>query len=585
MLLLNNIRIGIKLGLCFGLIIIIMLATLPFIGKPLNNLHTNSVQLESDNLPYTILAQNMAYEALKVRELLLHAATSQRQEDFEEAKGVFESLNSSILKFKQMYTEKDDAESLEVMQSLEAAINQQYEQGIEMANAYKAENKEEGNRLLADFDNNSDVVAAGVGKLQERELYRTTTDISRIVSSAKMVKILIYPLGGIAAVLCIIITVFICRKVTTFVNHILEGLKALGHGDLTAGLEFEGKDELGDISREFSLVGKSFQKMIGQIVESVAQLSAASTEIAGLSTQMASSAEEMKAQSDTVAGATEEMSASINAMASAAEEMSVNVQSVSSTTEEMSQNITAVASSIEQMSMAIREVSSSAEEGSDIAGKAMEMSNTATETMNILGSAAKEIGDVTDLIKRIAEQTNLLALNATIEAASAGEAGKGFAVVANEIKELANQSARAAEDIAGRIEGVQTNTEEAVRVISDISGIISKIHESSTVITKSVEQQTVTANEISNSVQEAKTGVNNIASSMAEITKGANDVARGAAESAKGVNEVASNIQGVSRAAGESSAGAQQFNAAAGELAAMATQLKDISANFKVEST
>ena len=112
----------------------------------------------------------------------------------------------------------------------------------------------------------------------------------------------------------------------------------------------------------------------------------------------------------------------------------------------------------------------------------MQMSQSATDTMNVLGKAAKDIGEVTALIKRIAEQTNLLALNATIEAASAGDAGKGFAVVANEIKELASQSAQAAEDIARRIEGAQSNTEEAVRVISGISDVIDSINESSAVI-------------------------------------------------------------------------------------------------------
>ncbi|MBW1842187.1 MAG: hypothetical protein JRI75_10415 [Deltaproteobacteria bacterium] len=309
-----------------------------------------------------------------------------------------------------------------------------------------------------------------------------------------------------------------------------------------------------------------------------------SAELSELAGQMSSGSEQTSTQSNMVASATEEMSVSINAIASAAEEMSVNIQSVSSTAEQMSQNMNAVATAIEEMTMSINDVTGTAKEGSGVAEKAMEMSRAASETMNLLGKAAKEIGEVTDVIKRIAGQTNLLALNATIEAASAGEAGKGFAVVANEIKELANQSAHAAEDIARRIEGVQVNTGEAVDVIASISDIIERIHESSVVITKSVEQQTLSASEISGNVQQANTGTNNIASAIAEIANGANDMAKSAAEAAKGVNEVSANIQGVSESAKYSSAGAQQVDVSAAELAKMAAEIQKMIGKFKVKS-
>jgi methyl-accepting chemotaxis protein len=323
-------------------------------------------------------------------------------------------------------------------------------------------------------------------------------------------------------------------------------------------------------------------KIVRDVFQHSETLSNSSTDLSELAGQMSAGAEQTSTQSNAVASATEEMSASINAIASAAEEMSVNIQSVSSSAEQMSQNMNAVATAIEEMSISINDVTGSAKEGSDIAANAMEMSKSATETMNLLGRAAKEIGEVTEVIKRIAGQTNLLALNATIEAASAGEAGKGFAVVANEIKELANQSSHAAENIASQIEGVQVNTEEAVKVIGGISDIINKIHESSVVITKSVEQQTVSANEISGNVQQANTGTNNIASSIAEIANGANDMAKSAAEAAKAVNEVSASIQGVSQAASDSSEGAQQVDSSAAKLAKITIQIKDMIGKFKV---
>ena len=157
--------------------------------------------------------------------------------------------------------------------------------------------------------------------------------------------------------------------------------------------------------------------------------------------------------------------------------------------------------------------------------------------------------------------------------------------ILSRVKELANQSGQAAEDIAKRVEGVQANTEEAVNVIAGITDIISKINESSVVISKSVEQQTITANEISGSVQQANTGTNNIASSIAEIAKGANDMAKSAVDASKGANEVSANIHGVNEAAGDSSAGAEQVTSSANELAKMAAQIQKMVASFKVEAS
>ncbi len=371
------------------------------------------------------------------------------------------------------------------------------------------------------------------------------------------------------------------------INLAKERLKdiAEGEGDLTVRLEVESADEIGDLSKWFNIFIGNLQEMVKDIVENIEILNASSSGLNELSVRLASGAEEMSSQANNVAGATEQMSASINAMASAAEEMSANAHSVSSTGEQLSMNMNSVASSMEEMSVAVRDVEKTAQEGSAVAQKAAEMSDSATGTMNLLGSAAKEIGQVTTVIKRIAEQTNLLALNATIEAASAGDAGKGFAVVANEIKELARQSAGAAEDIGKRVEGVQANTEEAVRVISEVSTTINNLNESSMLITKSVAQQTVTANEISGNVQQANTGVNNIASAIAEIAKGTEEVAKNAGEAAKGVNDVSLNIQGVSKAAADSNAEARQVNASAEKLSEVAGLLKDLVGKFKIEKS
>ena len=334
------------------------------------------------------------------------------------------------------------------------------------------------------------------------------------------------------------------------------------------------------------LLGLSFANSVTKTLLGVKETSGAlansSEELAIVSGQLLSNAEETNAQTTTVASTTEEMSHTISGMASAAEEMSVNALTVASASEQTSQSIVSVSAAVEEMAVAIADISKNAREARTVSSEANSLARAATKTVDDLGAAAKEIGKVTGVIKRIAEQTNLLALNATIEAASAGEAGKGFAVVAHEIKELANQSAQAAGDIAGRIEGVQGNAGDAVRVIGEVAGIIGKVGASIEVISQAVEQQTRASNGISASVNEGSKGARSIAHAVTEVAKGTRDMSRNAGEAAVGARDVAKNISSVSAAAQDSTKAASQVTVASKELSRMAASLNSLVAEFNI---
>jgi methyl-accepting chemotaxis protein len=356
----------------------------------------------------------------------------------------------------------------------------------------------------------------------------------------------------------------VTRSITRPVSEVRNLAQTMANGDLRQRIQLRQQDEVGQLAEATNALADSLTRIVAEIHKVSEGLGGSASDLSGVSNHLLSQSEHVSLKATSVATASEQLSTNISTMAAAAEEMSVNVASISSASEEMSINVGTISSAAEQtstnvsvVSSAVGEISSSfadvlkdVREGSSVAGDASRMADSATETIQLLSRSGAEISKVTEAIKMIALQTNLLALNATIEATSAGEAGKGFAVVAHEIKELANQSAKAAEDIARKIEGVQNNTRQAVEVIQNVSQIIKEINASSGRISASVEKQTRAATMISQNVGEANKGVGDIARSIAEVAKAAGDMSRNVAEAARGATDVSRNVGEAAKAAG-----------------------------------
>ena len=263
----------------------------------------------------------------------------------------------------------------------------------------------------------------------------------------------------------------------------------------------------------------------------------------------------IKAIVETVSSSSTELQGSAQSMSSTAEETSRQATAVAAASEEASTNVQTVASAAEELSKSVEEVGRQVGQSNKIAQSAVEEAQKTNEKVQGLAEAAQKIGEVVNLINDIASQTNLLALNATIEAARAGEAGKGFAVVASEVKSLANQTAKATEEIAAQIGAIQSATADAVSAIQGIGSTIGEISEIATTITEAVQQQGSATTEIAANVNQA----------------------------ASGTQEVSQNISGVTQAASETGEAATQVLAAANELSQQSEMLRDQVDSFLVE--
>jgi len=227
-----------------------------------------------------------------------------------------------------------------------------------------------------------------------------------------------------------------------------------------------------------------------------------------------------------------------------------------------------VATASEEMTATIAEISQNASKAKDITGHAVGKATEASRRVDELGRAAREIDKVTETITAISSQTNLLALNATIEAARAGEAGRGFAVVANEIKELAMQTARATEEIRGKIQGIQGATGVTVSEIQQVSQVIHEVDSIVGTIAAAVEEQSVTTRDIADNVGQASLGVQEVNENVSQAESVTRDIAK----------EVAS----VNAASGDIAQSAEAVQASSESLSGLARDLNAMVGKFKI---
>ena len=345
-----------------------------------------------------------------------------------------------------------------------------------------------------------------------------------------------------------VVGTIVVRGITGPISGMTNSMKDLADGDSTVViLGTDRGDEIGHMATAVLVFKENMiknaemaeeEKWAGQLRE--ARQRAVLRLMGGFKDNVRNMLTRVSAASDSMEGTSHDMS-------TVAEETTARSNDVERASNEASNNVQTVASAAEELSSSISEISRQVTTSTRISGEAVNQVEGANEKVRGLAEAAKKIGEVVAMITDIADQTNLLALNATIEAARAGEAGKGFAVVASEVKNLANQTARATEEISAQIGGIQGATEEAVEAIGSIGGTISEINEIASAIAAAVEEQGAATQEIARNVEQAAGGTRNVSENIHAVSESASR----SAVAAKDVDVVAVELKGLSDDLGE----------------------------------
>ncbi len=338
--------------------------------------------------------------------------------------------------------------------------------------------------------------------------------------------------GIVSLAIALFIALFIVhRGLTLRLERLIDNMQTLANGDIETDFPpSTKKDEIGDMARAVEVFRENARER--------ARLASVSEKEQLERERRQKRVDELVSEFrvaigdvlTSVSGNVDEMQTTAQLLTSIAEDTTSKAGGATDASQEAFSSVQNVATATEELSTSIAEITRQVEDAAGVVGEAGENVEATTQKVSSLASAANKIGDIVTMIQDIAEQTNLLALNATIEAARAGDAGKGFAVVASEVKTLANQTAKATEEISSQISEIQSSTGDAVGAIEAISTTMETISKYTASINTSVEQQNAATSEINSSVHQAATSARTVSENMNGLSASVSETTQSAAQ-------------------------------------------------------
>ncbi|WP_417798260.1 methyl-accepting chemotaxis protein [Terasakiella pusilla] len=495
----------------------------------------SSKQITDQVLPLITVTQDLKVNVLQVQQWLTDISATRGldglNDGFDEAQANAQEFRGNLDAAIRLTKSLNKPELTAALQAMGQAFDPYYETGKKMAQAYIAEGPEGGNKMMGDFDDVAARIQSGMDQvaIQVKQFVADRLSAGEALLSDKkaenalLQKVALVPiiLSALVGLMVVLAVLRICRNISDMTDVMAD----LSQGNLDVLIPgTERKDELGHMAgavaifKEEAIENKNLHEEKQRLDENARQQR---------QDTMMKMADELESR---VVGSMKEITAILIQledmsvqMSRAADTTSTKSQAVCAASEQTTANMEAVSTSGTELSASISEISRQVSQSSELSKVAVAEAQDTNGRIEALASEVAQIDDIVKLITGIAEQTNLLALNATIESARAGEAGKGFAVVASEVKNLAQQTAKATEQISGQIAKIQSETSGAVSAIDGIAQTISRLDDYGASIAAAVDQQNSATREISHNVHEAARGNEEVSQNISGVAEAAED--------------------------------------------------------------
>lgn len=540
----KNLKIGVRLGLGFGCMVVLLAVMALFAFMQLNKIQGKVEDVAKVEMPKVHAAADALEDIQNIcRSVVMIVAIEDPDFRAKEQKYIEEQRAHYRESFKKLGEMEKSDKGKGLIEKIKQATTQLATANNKVISLALAGNQAEADNVLKDYWEPTfktlETAFGALGKYQDDQTDEAEKQAAATYKAAVSGLLVSCVIAILIAIAC---AVLITRGITVPLGRMRDMIKdiAQGEGDLTKRLDADSKDELGEVSRWFNIFVDKLHGIISTISDTTHQVASASTQLNATAQMMATGSEEVSAQAGTVATAGEEMSA---------------------TSGNIAQNCQFAAEGSQQASAA-------AVSGAKVVDETIAVMNSITLrvknsaiAVESLGSRSDQIGEIVGTIEDIADQTNLLALNAAIEAARAGEQGRGFAVVADEVRALAERTTRATKEISGMIKAIQQETKGAVTTMEEG---VSEVARGSEMAARS-----------GKALEEILEQINSVTTQIAQV-------ATAAEEQTATTSEISNNMQQITDAVSQTASGSMESAAAAEQLSGLADNLRNVVGQFKL---